>query len=165
MDEISPEPMGNTFTDTDLEDDTSKPKCQVCTSRWVPCAQLAVHSQLIHCYSRLTRRNTADKEWPGHCINCAAFKVQAQNLRSSMRASAKIRTITRLLQHIAKDSDGQEKTVIFSQFTAMLDIIEPFLMVIGVDFVRCEMIHLHPVQLDEMLNFFPPSFRRRLDVA
>ncbi|KAJ7889224.1 SNF2 family DNA-dependent ATPase [Mycena leptocephala] len=117
MDEISPEPMGNTFTDTDLEDDTSKPKCQVCTSR-------------------LTRRNTADKEWPGHCINCAAFKVQAQNLRSSMRASAKIRTITRLLQHIAKDSGGQEKTVIFSQFTAMLDIIEPFLMVIGVDFVR-----------------------------
>ncbi|KAJ7868591.1 SNF2 family N-terminal domain-containing protein [Mycena olivaceomarginata] len=118
MDDIAPEPLNMAAdADSDLEDDIGKPKCEFCMTR-------------------LTRRNTADQAWPGHCINCAAFKVQAENLRSSKRASAKIRTIVRLLQHIAKESGGQEKTVIFSQFTAMLDIIESFLMVIGIDFVR-----------------------------
>ncbi|KAF7348601.1 DNA repair protein RAD5 [Mycena venus] len=120
IDDINPEPAGilNMFADAaDLEDDTGKPKCQVCMSR-------------------LNRRNTADTKWPGHCINCAALKVQAQNLRSQTRASAKIRTIVTLLQRISKKSGKKEKTVIFSQFTKMLDIIEPFLSAIGVNFVR-----------------------------
>ncbi|KAF8217682.1 SNF2 family N-terminal domain-containing protein [Mycena galopus ATCC 62051] len=104
--------------DLDLEDDDDgKPKCQLCRTR-------------------LTRRNTADKAWPDHCINCAALKVQSQNLQNPKRASAKIRAIIRLLQHIARESGGQEKTVIFSQFTAMLDIIESFLMATGIGFVR-----------------------------
>ncbi|KAJ7096037.1 SNF2 family N-terminal domain-containing protein [Mycena epipterygia] len=117
MDDIAPEPVGNMFKDAELEDDDGKLKCQVCMSR-------------------LTSRNKAAKEWPCHCINCAAFKVQAQNLHSPMRASTKIRTILQLLKHIAHVSDGQEKTVIFSQFTAMLDVIEPFLIAIGLGFVR-----------------------------
>ncbi|KAJ6600020.1 SNF2 family N-terminal domain-containing protein [Mycena vulgaris] len=100
----------------DVEDD-GKPKCRVCMSR-------------------LTSRNSAAKEWPGHCIDCAALKVQAQNLHGPRHASAKIRMITQLLKHILQVSGGQEKTVIFSQFTSMLDIIEPFLAAIGVDFVR-----------------------------
>ncbi|KAJ7669423.1 SNF2 family N-terminal domain-containing protein [Mycena polygramma] len=114
MDDISPEPI---HADVQPEDDAGKPKCKVCMSR-------------------LTRRNTADSKWPDHCINCAALQVQAQNLRSSMQASAKIRMMVRLLKHIAAESGGREKTVIFSQFTAMLDIIEPFLFAMGVDFVR-----------------------------
>ncbi|KAJ6470272.1 SNF2 family N-terminal domain-containing protein [Mycena vitilis] len=114
MDDISPEPIP---ADVRPEGDAGKPKCKVCMSR-------------------LTRRNIADNKWPGHCINCAALQVQAQNLRSSMRASAKIRMTVRLLKHIAAESGGREKTVIFSQFTAMLDIIEPFLFAMGVDFVR-----------------------------
>ncbi|KAJ7154612.1 SNF2 family N-terminal domain-containing protein [Mycena filopes] len=102
--------------DADFED-AGKPKCQMCTTR-------------------LNHRNTADKAWPMHCINCAVLKVQAQNLRSSMRASAKIRAIVGLVKRIAVKSGGREKTVIFSQFTSMLDVIEPFLAAIGVDFVR-----------------------------
>ncbi|KAJ7034535.1 SNF2 family N-terminal domain-containing protein [Mycena alexandri] len=120
MDDASPGAIPSMLSnDADFEDDldTGKPKCQMCTTR-------------------LTRRNTADNAWPGHCINCAALKVQAQNLRSPMRASAKIRAIVRLIKHIAAKSDGREKTVIFSQFTAMLDVIEPFLSAIGVDYVR-----------------------------
>jgi SNF2 family DNA or RNA helicase len=112
------------------------------------------HSLIKNNVGRLTRRNTADQAWPGHCINCAAFKVQAENLRSSKRASAKIRTIVRLLQHIAKESGGEEKTVIFSQFTAMLDIIESFLMVIGIDFVRCEILMLQTQIFGRDADFF-----------
>ncbi|KAJ7512398.1 P-loop containing nucleoside triphosphate hydrolase protein [Mycena galericulata] len=117
MDDISPEPGPNMFKDFAVDEDDERPRCDVCMSR-------------------LTSRNTAAKAWPGHCINCAAFKVQAQNLHSPMRASAKIRMILQLLKHIAKTSGGQEKTVIFSQFTSMLNIIEPFLFAIGVDFAR-----------------------------
>ncbi|KAJ6469390.1 SNF2 family N-terminal domain-containing protein [Mycena sanguinolenta] len=118
MDGITAESKLNLFGNTDEEDDDDgRPRCQVCMTQ-------------------LTRRNVADRAWPDHCINCAALKVQAQNLHNSRRASAKIRTILRLLQRIAMDSDGQEKTVIFSQFTAMLDIIETFLMACGIDFVR-----------------------------
>ncbi|KAF7338762.1 DNA repair protein RAD5 [Mycena sanguinolenta] len=118
MDGINAESKLNLFGNADEDDDNDgKPKCQMCLTR-------------------LTHRNIADRTWPNHCINCAALKVQAQNLHSSKRASAKIRTILRLLQRIARDSDGQEKTVIFSQFTAMLDIIETFLMACGIDFVR-----------------------------
>ncbi|KAJ7681145.1 SNF2 family N-terminal domain-containing protein [Mycena rosella] len=88
------------------------------------------------CMSRLTSRNSASTGWPGHCINCAALKIQAQNLHGPMRASAKIRMIVQLLKQILQRSGGREKTIIFSQFTAMLDVIEPFLAAIGVNFVR-----------------------------
>ncbi|KAJ7074976.1 SNF2 family N-terminal domain-containing protein [Mycena belliarum] len=102
---------------SDAEEPDGKPRCRVCMTR-------------------LTSRNSAAKAWPGHCVNCAALKVQAQNLRGPMRASAKIRVIIQLLKHIEHESGGQEKTVIFSQFTSMLDVIEPFLAAIGVGFVR-----------------------------
>ncbi|KAJ7746472.1 SNF2 family N-terminal domain-containing protein [Mycena maculata] len=112
--DISSDLAPNMFKDMDVDDnDDGRPKCHVCTSRTPP-------------------RRTG----PGHCINCAAFKVQAENLNSPIRASAKIRTIVRLLKAIGQVSGGQEKTVIFSQFSAMLDVLEPFLMAIGVDFVR-----------------------------
>ncbi|KAJ7150906.1 SNF2 family N-terminal domain-containing protein [Mycena crocata] len=105
-----------TFEDTDFEDETRAPECKLCMSP-------------------LTGQNSAANEWPGHCINCAALKVQAQNLRKPTCASTKIRTIVQLLRKIAT-SGNQEKTVIFSQFTSMLDVIEPFVSAIGLDFVR-----------------------------
>ncbi|KAK7059749.1 DNA repair protein RAD5 [Favolaschia claudopus] len=122
MEDVNPGTKLNMALDadsgSDVEADISEPRCHVCKSR-------------------LTRRNRADsKSWPDHCIDCAAFKVQAENLHSSKRASAKIRTLLKLLQNIAKESGGREKTVIFSQFTAMLDILESFLVAIGVRFAR-----------------------------
>ena len=44
-----------------------------------------------------------------------------------------------------KDDDGElagEKTIVFSQFTSMLDLIQPFLKDAGIAFVRCELLLL-----------------------
>ncbi|TFY77491.1 hypothetical protein EWM64_g6519 [Hericium alpestre] len=49
--------------------------------------------------------------------------------------SAKIRKILELLQAIETRGEG-EKTIVFSQFTSMLDLIEQFLAYEGVKFVR-----------------------------
>jgi len=46
--------------------------------------------------------------------------------------------VVKLLQDIKKRSDGKEKTIIFSQFTTMLDIIQPFVKEAGFDYVRCK---------------------------
>lgn len=43
----------------------------------------------------------------------------------------------KILRDIEK-RDPKEKTIIFSQFTSMLDLIEPFLKDERVKFVRCE---------------------------
>ena len=51
--------------------------------------------------------------------------------------SAKTRMIMELLQDIDEKSNGEEKTIIFSQFTSMLDIIQPFLRDAGIKYVRC----------------------------
>ncbi len=57
--------------------------------------------------------------------------------------SAKIRKLLELLEEIKvrQDKDGEptgEKTIVFSQFTSMLNIIELFLKDAGISFVRCE---------------------------
>lgn len=46
-----------------------------------------------------------------------------------------MRQILKILREIA-NRDQQEKTVIFSQWTSMLDLIEPFLFEAGIGFVR-----------------------------
>lgn len=56
--------------------------------------------------------------------------------------SAKIRKILELLEQIdaREDEDGEptgEKTIVFSQFTSMLDIIQIFLRAKGIEYVRC----------------------------
>ncbi|EJD52040.1 hypothetical protein AURDEDRAFT_98801 [Auricularia subglabra TFB-10046 SS5] len=50
--------------------------------------------------------------------------------------SAKIRKMLELLQKIDEESDGEDKTIIFSQFTTMMDLMEPFLKDAGIKFVR-----------------------------
>ncbi|KAJ7249426.1 SNF2 family N-terminal domain-containing protein [Mycena rebaudengoi] len=82
-----------------------------------------------------TIRNSASEKWPSHCIDCVALQVQAQNLHGPMSSSAKTREILKLLREIGQRPDN-EKTIIFSQFTSMLDLIEPFLSASGTDFVR-----------------------------
>jgi SNF2 family DNA or RNA helicase len=57
--------------------------------------------------------------------------------------SAKIRKLLKLLEDIdaRKDEDGEptgEKTIVFSQFTTMLDLIQLFLKDAGISFARCE---------------------------
>ena len=52
--------------------------------------------------------------------------------------SAKIRKILELLGKV-DERDDEEKTIIFSQFTSMLDLIQPFLKAEGIRHVRCEL--------------------------
>lgn len=54
-------------------------------------------------------------------------------------ASAKIRMLLKLLKEVKPD----EKTIVFSQFTSFLNIIEPFLKENGIRYVRCEYALCH----------------------
>jgi len=77
-----------------------------------------------------------------HCSDCSDFAEKARRKSIAMGPasnlppdSAKIRKILELLQQIDL-RDDQEKTIIFSQFTGMLDLIQPFLMAEGIKHVR-----------------------------
>ena len=86
-----------------------------------------------------------------HCTDCVALARNAR--RKSTRGglnvppdSAKIRKILQLLDEIdaREDEEGEptnEKTIVFSQFTSMLDIIQIFLKARGIEFVRCTPEH------------------------
>ncbi|KAL4076720.1 SNF2 family N-terminal domain-containing protein [Scleroderma yunnanense] len=74
-----------------------------------------------------------------HCSDC--ISLAATSRRNPKYAdlppdSAKVRKILEILKEIDKRSDGVEKTIIFSQFTSMLSLIEPFLDAEGIKHVR-----------------------------
>lgn len=71
---------------------------------------------------------------------------QAKRAKEDRPSSAKIRMILKLLKEVDERSQGEEKTIIFSQFTKMLDLIEPFLKDEGIKYVRCKS-PLHQVQI------------------
>ncbi|KAF8647534.1 hypothetical protein AX16_006641 [Volvariella volvacea WC 439] len=98
--------------------------------------QLGVTRKCQVCTVELTSSNTADGEWNNHCIDCVVLARQAKESRVKRPTSAKIRMILKILRDINERSDGEEKTIIFSQFTTMLDLIEPFLKEEGVVYVR-----------------------------
>jgi SNF2 family DNA or RNA helicase len=85
-----------------------------------------------------------------HCQSCVELtrranrkslsKVKDSNLPPD---SAKIRKLVELLKEIdAREDEGGErtgeKTIVFSQFTTMLDLIELFIKDAGISFARCE---------------------------
>ncbi|KAI0299413.1 SNF2 family N-terminal domain-containing protein [Multifurca ochricompacta] len=98
------------------------------------------------CQDELTHENIA--KGGERCNDCMELTRKAH--RKSMPLakdsdlppdSAKIRKILELLNEInsREDEDGElaeEKTIVFSQFTTMLDLIEPFLKDAGFPFVR-----------------------------
>ena len=66
--------------------------------------------------------------------------------------SAKIRKILELLEAIQTRGDGEEKTIIFSQFTTMLDLLQPFLKDAGIKHVRCACLVLDfRIVVDEVI--------------
>ncbi|KAJ7138696.1 SNF2 family N-terminal domain-containing protein [Mycena crocata] len=69
-------------------------------------------------------------------LNIDDNKCQLCLFGKKTTSSTKIRMILSLLQDIKLRSNGTEKTIIFSQFTSMLDIIGPFLHAAGVNYVR-----------------------------
>ena len=85
---------------------------------------------------------TTDNTWKDDvCVDCkevfsAARKAAADKDYGLPPHSSKTRMILKLLKDI--DARGEsEKTIIFSQFTSMLDIVEPFLKAEGIRYVRC----------------------------
>lgn len=74
-----------------------------------------------------------------HCRECQPLaKTTEPALNSNLPPeSAKIKKILHILKTIDERSEGVEKTIIFSQFTTMLDLIEPFLDAHGIKHVRC----------------------------
>ena len=78
-----------------------------------------------------------------HCSDCAVLAEKARRKSVAGSASnlppdsAKIRKILELLRKV-DERDDEEKTIIFSQFTSMLDLIQPFLTADGIKHVRCE---------------------------
>ena len=96
----------------------------------------------------MTSTNTSNRD-ATYCTGCEELNNKAR--RKSLAAvtgsvppeSAKIRETMRLLNDISERSNGEEKTIIFSQFTSMLDLIEPFLRDKGIRFVRCELCFKH----------------------
>ena len=92
--------------------------------------------------TRLRSDNTGADEWSTHCRGCVPLAKEAQRAERDRPSSAKIRKILQLLKEVDERSEGEEKTIIFSQFTSMLDLIEPFLSEKGIKYVRCELVLL-----------------------
>ena len=88
-------------------------------------------------FYRITSANSTGK-MEGHCDGCATITLQARAQLSTQGDSAKIRMILKLLNEVDENSRGADKTIIFSQFTSMLDLVEPWLKDAGYRFVRCE---------------------------
>ncbi|KAI9569336.1 SNF2 family N-terminal domain-containing protein [Boletus coccyginus] len=73
-----------------------------------------------------------------HCTECRSLaKTTESTLKSNLPPeSAKIKKILDILNTIDERSESVEKTIIFSQFTTMLDLIEPFLDARGIKHIR-----------------------------
>ncbi|KAL4267211.1 SNF2/RAD54 Helicase and Transcription Factor [Pleurotus pulmonarius] len=96
---------------------------------------LGVTKKCKVCQEELNGSNV-DKRLDDHCEACGDLAYEARLKSSERPDSAKIRMILKLLQDVDDRSAGEEKTIIFSQFTSMLDLIQPFLREKGVRFVR-----------------------------
>lgn len=98
--------------------------------------QLGVTRKCQMCMMELNPRNAGEGKWSGHCVTCVPLAEKAELAELERPTSAKIRKILELLQNIEDRSNGEEKTIIFSQFTSMLDLIMPFLKEKGIRFSR-----------------------------
>jgi SNF2 family DNA or RNA helicase len=114
-------------------------KCQMCTME-------LVYFKFKKCGGVLTPfdsfgpHNAGEGKWSDYCKTCIPLAEQALLAEREHPSSAKIRMILKLLRDIDQRSESTEKTIIFSQFTSMLDLIEPFLKEKGIRFVRCELL-------------------------
>lgn len=50
--------------------------------------------------------------------------------------------LLKLLSEIDEKSGNKEKTIVFSQFTSFLDLVEPFLKKYRIKYVRCQCLLL-----------------------
>jgi SNF2 family DNA or RNA helicase len=124
-------------------------KCQLCQDEYISLVVSRFGHLLTSYRSRLTTENIAKDG--DHCNDCIelARKARRKSLSPNKDSnlppdSAKIRKLLELLKEIkSRENDEgeptEEKTIVFSQFTTMLDLIQPFLKEAGIGFVRCEL--------------------------
>ncbi|KAG7095691.1 hypothetical protein E1B28_006405 [Marasmius oreades] len=112
--------------------------------------QLGVTKKCQVCTIEITPVNSTGK-LEGQCDDCASLTLQTRNQISTKGDSAKIRMILELLNKVDERSGGTEKTIIFSQFTSMLNLVEPWLRNAGYKFVRYDGT-MKPPQREETLN-------------
>ncbi|KAH7871361.1 SNF2 family N-terminal domain-containing protein [Lentinula edodes] len=113
--------------------------------------QLNVSKKCKMCTADLTALNTPNKTLDGHCDDCASLVIKSKQQNDHRPDSAKIRMVRKLLRQIDERSAGEEKTIIFSQFTTMIDLMEPFLKESGVKFVRYDG-SMKPLERERSLN-------------
>ncbi|KAH8101775.1 SNF2 family N-terminal domain-containing protein [Cristinia sonorae] len=102
---------------------------------------LGLSGAVKHCQLCQVELSSSNKGEGENCKGCD--DLMRKSRRKSTRPdsnlppdSAKTRKVMSLLDEIEERSDGEEKTIIFSQFTSMLDLLEPFLKDRGIRYVR-----------------------------
>lgn len=91
------------------------------------------------CTLRDTAKSSLGPGLEEHCADCAEISQKATVKQEGMPdSSSKIRKLLELLNAVEERSGKKEKTIVFSQFTSFLNLIEPFLKAQGIRFVRCE---------------------------
>lgn len=86
-----------------------------------------------------------------YCVDCELSVIVKARRKSTagrrgdddyapvtLPSSAKIRKLLEILEQIDRDSEGTDKTIVFSQFTSFLDIIQKFLDKDGFKYIRCK---------------------------
>ena len=71
------------------------------------------------------------------CLDLARQAGKPKDDEDLPPTSAKIRTLIKLLKDVDERSDSTEKTIVFSQFTSFLNLVEPFLKKEKIRYVRC----------------------------
>ncbi|CAE6481662.1 unnamed protein product [Rhizoctonia solani] len=106
--------------------------------------KMGVDKRVLTCAICQTELPANTDEDQKHCDECAE-NLAAQSRRKSLAvksglppSSAKIRRMLELLEEIDDRSDGEDKTIVFSQFTTMLDLLEPFLKDAGIGYSRLD---------------------------
>lgn len=103
-------------------------KCEICFTRWI--------RDWSHPNSRLSPSEDAKC---AECIQLAKKAAEKGATSDHMPDdSAKIRMLLQLITKVEERSGKKEKTIVFSQFTSFLNLVEPFLRSAGIAFVRCE---------------------------
>ena len=125
----------------------AKWECLIRKKSGVKHVKLCEYSQTVlwHSLNSLSSLTAADTKDPErkHCDGCTMIAIKARRRSAATPgsnlppSSAKIRKILEILDEIKDRSNGEEKTIIFSQFTSMLDLIQPFLQARGVRYTRC----------------------------
>lgn len=75
-------------------------------------------------------------------VLCSACRMQAaeevrRGIAWDKRTSTKLKKTLELLAGFHKEAKG-DKTIVFSQFTSFLDLLEPALHAEGIEYVRCK---------------------------